>query len=268
MKRGRIFIIVLLVFVVVTGFWLFKNPIKNTFLYLTSPITKTFWKIGDSSSSFLVGFFNAKTLRQENERLLNDNFALLGEIAKIDITMSENQALYQALDIKAETEFELLPAQTVLKTISRDTIFINQGKGSGIKKGMPVITESKVLLGRVTEVLNNFSRVDLISTNSFVFDVIIQGETSDSLGALTGRGNQQLSLDLVPKKDMVLKNNTVVTSVLGGNFPEGILVGVIQEIKKTDAEAFQKGTIDPYFKQNDLSWVFVITNFRALVEQN
>lgn len=267
MRTGKIFIIILIIFVLLTSFWLFKNTVKNTFLLITSPVTKTFWKVGDSSSSFLAGFFNAKNLQQENEKLFNSHFALLEEISSIKIAINENKALYQALGIEAETDFNLLPAQTVLKTTSRDIIFINQGKNNGVKKGMPVITNSNVLLGRVSDVLNDFSRVNLITNNDFVFDVAIQSKEGSSLGVLTGQGNKQFVLDLIPKEDKVLKGDTVVTTALGGNFPQGILVGEIKEIKKTDAEPFQKGTVSPYFKKSDLSWVFVITNFEPLSEE-
>jgi len=61
---------------------------------------------------------------------------------------------------------------------------------------MPVITEEKVLLGRIEEVYRNFSKVMLISNKKSSFDAEVQGK--DVTGLVKGRGNFNLILDLVP----------------------------------------------------------------------
>ena len=80
-------------------------------------------------------------------------------------------------------------------------------------------------------------------------------------GAVKGKGNFNIFLDLVPKEEEITPEETVISSVLGGIFPEGLLVGKINEVRKSDIETFQQAEISPFLNINNLDYLFIIVNF-------
>ncbi|PIR71721.1 MAG: hypothetical protein COU43_01005 [Candidatus Nealsonbacteria bacterium CG10_big_fil_rev_8_21_14_0_10_37_25] len=53
----------------------------------------------------------------------------------------------------------------------------------------------------------------------------------------------------------------MVTSALSGVFPPGLVVGEINQVKKSDPEPFQAAQIQPAFNIRDLEKLFIITEW-------
>jgi len=154
--------------------------------------------------------------------------------------------------------------QIIGKDVSRDFILIDQGSEDGISKEMPVITEEKVLVGKISEVYDNFSKVMLISNKEISFDAetLSQKEPgSFCSGIIKGQGNFKVLFDLIPKEAAVFQGDVVLTSALGGIFPKGFLVGEIKEVKKNDLEPFQQAEIEPFFNLSRAEILFVVLEF-------
>ena len=79
-----------------------------------------------------------------------------------------------------------------------------------------------------------------------------------------GKGGFEVSFDLVPKDKEISEGDLIVTSALGGVFPQGFLVGEIKGVRKSDVEQFQTAEIKPGFNLENLDYLFVITN-RSLI---
>ena len=65
-------------------------------------------------------------------------------------------------------------------------------------------------------------------------------------------------LDMVAQTDALNEGDTVVTSGLGNNFPKGLYIGKIQEIKSSDDKLFQEALIVPRVKYSKSEILFVI----------
>lgn len=132
-------------------------------------------------------------------------------------------------------------------------ITIRKGKSHGITVGAPVIFVGGVV-GRVSEVGLYTSVVDLISSPGVRLSAIIetdgrhhpvsyQGRTSAAFSTATG------SLEFVPLDVLVAPGRTarVVTSGMGGVFPPGLSLGVIQKLEPDSDGLFQsaKVSLDP-----------------------
>ena len=76
-----------------------------------------------------------------------------------------------------------------------------------------------------------------------------------------GKGNLGLYLDLIPKEEEISEGDFVVTSVLGGIFPQGLLVGQIKKVEKSDIEPWQTAEIKSSFQLKDLDNLFIISEF-------
>ncbi len=157
------------------------------------------------------------------------------------------------MGIGLQKEFKLALAQVIGKDISQDSILINKGVQDGLLKNMPIITEQNVLVGRVSEVYDRFSKVMLISHKDSSLDA--------GLGIVRGQGNFNLLFDLIPREQEIFQEDIVVTNGLDNDFPKGLLVGQIKEVKKSDLEPFQQAEIEPAFNISRLEKVFIILEF-------
>ncbi len=252
---------------------------KNFFYFISSPIQKSFWKAGNSISDFFETIANIKNLKKENEELELKIQELLGKNIKIPELEKENKFLREALDIGLEKEFELTLAEVTGKDVSQDSILIDKGFKDGILNNLPVITRQKVLIGKIGQVYEDFSRVVLISNKESVLNVEIfrddeavssstpfanarvgdeENFVDNISGVIKGKGNFQLILDLVPREKEIKEGDTIITSSLGGVFPKGLLIGKIQKIKKSDVEPFQQAEVKMTFDIKELETVFIV----------
>jgi rod shape-determining protein MreC len=258
LKIGTI-IVLLIAFFIVLNLTSFSKEVKNFFYLISSPIQKTLWRTGDNLSDFFEVISEIGKLKKENEEILLKNQELLAENTGLKELKKENEVLRKALEIGLEKEFKLLLAEVIGKDISQDALLINRGSKDGILKDFPVITQQKALIGKCGEVYENFSKVILIFNKESSFDAKIPD--SDIQGVVKGKGNLKLFLDLVSQEKEIKEGDLVVTTVLGGIFPKGLLVGEIEEVLKSDIQPWQGAKIKPAFDVKELETLFVVTNF-------
>ncbi len=237
----------------------FQKDVKSFFYSLSTPVQKFFWQIGDSTSDFLNSLFRINSLKKERDELNLENQELLAEIAILKDLKNENKILREALDVGLQKDFKLILSQVIGKDVSQDFLLIDKGSEDGVSKNMPVITQQKVLLGKISEVYKNSSKVMLISDKKSSFDAKIQEK--DISGVVKGEGNFRIIFDLIPQDKEISQGDTIITSSLGGIFPSGILVGQIKNIKKSDVEPFQDIEIKPNFEITGINTLFVVSRY-------
>lgn len=141
------------------------------------------------------------------------------------------------------------------------SIIISAGSDDGIVHGMPVVTDSG-LVGRVNEVFANISRVQLISDPELSVNVRLQESRAD--GVLSAQVNGELWVEMIDQDAVVEEEELILTSGLGGGYPENIVVGRVVNVRKRDFELFQRAVIQPSVDFDELEIVLVITNFQQL----
>jgi len=260
-KKRRFIILIVIVVLIIVLLNLFQKEVKGFFYYISCPIQKSLWGAGDRVSDFFESFFRIKSLKKETDELKLKNQELLSQITVLQEQKEENKVLREALGIELQKEFKLALAQIISKDISQDFILIDKGLEDGISENMPVITQQRVLLGKVSEVYKNFSKVMLIFNKKSSFDATIQREKSEISGVVKGKGNFRVSFDFISQEKDISKEDIVVTSALGRIFPEGLLVGQIEKIKKSDVEPFQELEVKPFFDIKDIEGLFIITEY-------
>lgn len=241
------------------GLNFFQDDIKS-FFYNSSAFSQgILWNIGENASDFFASVFNVENLRKEKEQLSCNNQELLAKIVILEDLKKENDELRNALGLGLEKEYNLLLAQIIGKDISQDFLTINRGFADGVSKNMPVVTGHKVLVGKISEVYKNYSKVMLISNKKVSFDATILKK--DISGVVKGLGGFKILFDLLPQDKEISKDDIVISSSFGGIFPKDFLVGMVINIKKNDIDSFQQAELSLSFDINTSSEVFVITNF-------
>ncbi|MDP1538957.1 MAG: rod shape-determining protein MreC [bacterium] len=252
-------LLLLAIVVVVLNFTGVSKNIKNFFFLISSPIQKSFWQAGKNVSGFAAGILEARILKKEIDNLHFENQELLSQIVALKELKKENETLREALGLGLEKEFELMVVRVINKDISQDSILVDKGGKDGVLSGWPVITGQKVLLGKIGQVYDRFSEVILISNKESSFGAKIPEREID--GIVKGKGSFNLYFDLIPREKEISEAELVITSVLGGVYPQGLLVGEIKTIRKSDIEPFQTAEITPLFNVKNLDYLFIITSF-------
>lgn len=258
MNRKIVALAVILVLLVVFAN-VYQSSIRNFFYLISEPIQKPLWATSHKITNFLQAVVFSKKNQQENEELRLLIQELLAKTANLDELEAENKTLRKALQIDLRKEFTLVLAQVTGKNAAQDSLIINKGAKDLVQNNLPVITQQKVLVGKITEVFENFSRVQLISSRNNSFDGKILG--SGVQGLVKGSGNLKISFDLVPQYEEIKEGELLTTTALGGIFPSGLLVGHVKSVKKSDIEPFQQIEIQPAFDIKQLNHLFIITNF-------
>lgn len=213
-----IFSVLIIVFFLVLNLTFFGKGVKNFFYLISSPIQKWFWGAGDKVSDFFETITEIKDLKKDNEGLKLKIQELLSENISLKESKTENEILRKALDIGLEKEFKLTIAHiTGINTdINPDFIFIDKGSKDNIVKDLPVITKQKMLVGRIGEVNNNFSKVILISNkeSSFVGKIT----DTDIFGEVNGKGNFKIFFERIPREKEIKDGDLVITTPLGRIF--------------------------------------------------
>jgi rod shape-determining protein MreC len=248
--KKRITVLVLLVFCFLIINFFFKDSLKN-FIYVNSEsLMASLWNKGSEQS------FSNQNQEELNKKLIVENQQLLSQLADFQKTKEENDFLRSSLDLGIEKDFNLMLGRIISKDILSDSLLINIGSNAGVKKGFPVIISGKVLLGKVVDVYPSYSRVMLITQKNNLIDIEIPDSTIFALSK--GMGSLNLSLDMVARDKELKDGSLVVTSAMGGNYPAGLLIGKVKNIRKVDNEAYQTADIEKVFNLNEINNVFVI----------
>jgi rod shape-determining protein MreC len=279
--RKKSFVIFLLLFIIILIFFnLTASPkiIRNFFYFLLSPFQKISWKSSANLADFLETYLKAREIKEENKKLREEVNDLLNKTAKLVDLEKENRILRETLNSPLKEEFNFILVEVLGKDISEDSLLIDKGLKDGIKEGLPLVNQQKVLIGRVQEVYDNFSKVNLIYNKNMSFNVkiirreILEGSQEQNqenetqkevpkeiFGLAKGESGGKIKIEMIPSREEIQEKDVVVTTNLGAIFPEGLVVGSIAKIKKSNLTPFQEAEIFLPFDLKELKILYVIT---------
>lgn len=256
--KNRFFLAIFsLIFVVFLN--IFATPLRAFFYSFSAPAQSYLFLKGRGISDFFEGFFQFVDIKNMNKEFESENLLLKATIADLQGVKEENKQLTEALNLGVGKEFVVFRSFVISKDISQDVFVVSGGSMNSLEPGMPAITQSKVLAGRIIEVFENTSKVMLLTHVDMSFDVKL--EYSNSTALWKGKGRSGAILDLVAKDFVIAAGDQVLTSRLGGIFPGNLLVGKIEKTIQNDAAPFQSAQAVPLFDPRDAEFLFIITSF-------
>ncbi len=203
-------------------------------------------------------------LRADNERLQNENAQLRTQVIQLQEQQKDNDILYSLLKVARTRPDSSYVAAMV---IGRDTnpfmryVLIDQGSDSGLRHGMPVIT-SQGLVGRIDAVTANAARVQLITDAGSAVNVQLPDSGAD--GMLVGSVTGDISLEMISQEAALHPGEIILTSGLGGTYPNNILVGQVASVRKLQTALFQSASVQPVVDFTSLRAVLVVTSFKSV----
>jgi len=215
------------------------------------------------ASGLAEGVLTIQQLQERNLSLETALAAYQAEIVELREIRHDYDRIAALLDYtRAREDEEYLVADVIGRDISAFTrvIFINRGARDGVTEGMPVVTE-KGLVGRVTQVSANASQVLLITDPISAVNARLLNSSAE--GSVLGQAGG-LRMTYIDLNATLQEGDTAVTSGLGGNFPEGIIIGQVTSIRQFQFELFQEAEIRSLNDFDRLDTVLVITNFQPV----
>lgn len=176
----------------------------------------------------------------------------------------EIQELKDVLELnKTLTEYTPVNATILSRNKSYwfNTLTIDKGKSSGIKKDMAVITKHG-LIGKISRVSRNSSEVKLITSDDVNFKVSVAVRTGgrDNYAVLNGydKDTGLIKVNGIDKTTNVNKDDIVITSGLGEMFPAGIYIGTVEKSESDKYNLSKTLYIKTYQDFNDVHYVTVL----------
>ncbi|MFI0488189.1 MAG: rod shape-determining protein MreC [Yersinia sp. (in: enterobacteria)] len=172
-----------------------------------------------------------RALRQEL-LLKNTSLQLLGQFKQ------ENNRLRELLGSPLRRDEQKMVTQVMSSGTDpySDQVVIDKGTNNGVYEGQPVISDRGVV-GQVVAVSKLTSRVLLICDASHALP--IQVLRNDIRVIAAGNGcTDDLLLEHLPGNTDIRVGDVLVTSGLGGRFPEGYPVAVVSSVKVDSQRAY------------------------------
>lgn len=142
----------------------------------------------------------------------------------------------------------------------RAKLVINAGSADGLKIGLPVLAAEGVLLGKIIRVGKHLSEVQTIFDPAWRSTVGIGAQKIPALlnGSLTP------VLDLIEPTAEIKEGMTVIN--LTPDFPYGLLLGRVANFKKTPAQPWISGQLEPFYDLTKLNRALVVTDHYLINE--
>jgi len=135
------------------------------------------------------------------------------------------------------------------------SLIIDKGQKDGLKIGMPVVSILGVV-GRVFETGKNTAKVVLLSDPSFNVAALVQ-RTRES-GLLRGSLGGLCRLVYLTDQADVKVGDRIITSKLSTAFPEGILIGTVQDVQASENSHTVECLVEPSVDLSQLEEVLII----------
>ncbi len=192
-------------------------------------------QILDSVSETLA---SRQQLELENKGLQRELMLKNSELLMLGQFKQENARLRELLGSPLRQDEHKMVTQVISTGTDpyTDQVVIDKGSVNGVYEGQPVISD-KGVVGQVVAVGKITSRVMLICDSSHALP--IQVLRNDIRVIAAGNGcTEDLQLEHLPGNTDIRVGDVLVTSGLGGRFPEGYPVGVVSSVKLDTQRAY------------------------------
>jgi rod shape-determining protein MreC len=245
LKRHRFFlpvVVLLLITVIIYSYNLRRKTVTTFFeravLTFAAPFQAGFDGIADAVIETWGNYLWLVDARQRNLELEQENSKLRFELQQVQEVSLQNKRLRKLLAFVDDLDRPALPAQVIGEDVSNwaRTVIIDKGARSGLRHGLPVVAAEGVV-GRIIKIAPSSSRVLLITDASSAVAALIQ--RTRTRGVARGRG-ENLSVEYVLRDADIQMGDLLITSGMGGVFPKGLPLGLVESVEKDQFGLFQR----------------------------
>ncbi|WKE66029.1 rod shape-determining protein MreC [Gallaecimonas kandeliae] len=258
--QWRVLLLVLASFAIIfLDHW--QHRFDGARFYLNSLVTPIQY-LADAPSRLLRWSSEALTSRrhlQEENASLKEQLLLQSErLQHLAFLQEENNQLRALLGSQARAEARKLVAEVM--TVDSDPfsqqIMLNKGRNDGVFEGQPVL-DAQGLVGQVINVGPSSSRVLLITDATHAIPVRVARNGIRAIASGTGQLDE-LSLNHVPHRSDIKTGDLLLSSGLGGRFPEGYPVAKVTSVYSDEGKPFAQVLAEPLAQLDRLRYLLLI----------
>ena len=212
----------------------FVDPLK----YLVDLPTVLVEKTGNFISSY-------QALKMENEKLREVYLINQTKMLKFSALENENIRLRALLENSFKLGEQVLVAELLSVNIVpyEHLVVVNKGTRFGVHPQQPVL-DSNGVVGQVFRALPFSSEIMLITDPNHAIPVQVNRNGLLTIAVGSGQLNRLL-LPFLPSNADIRPGDLLITSGLGGTFPHGYPVAVVDEFTSQPSKAFSNITATP-----------------------
>ncbi len=214
------------------------NDIRSIFGFVIYPLQTIASTPSELSLWVEEEFHSHQSLIDENESYRTENLLLKAQLQKFTSLQAENIRLRSLLKSSRKLSDQILIAETITVDLDpyKRQIVINKGQRSGIYAGQPIL-DAYGIMGQIIHPGGPSSTAILITDPSHAIPV--QNNRNGLRTVLYGTGSANLlEVQNLPNNADIKVGDLLITSGLGGRFPEGYPVAVVKKIKRDPGQPF------------------------------
>ena len=233
----------------------FMAPMQEAVTTVTEPV-------GD----FFSGLAHLPSLADENERLLEENTALIAGSQIAATQRLRHEELLALMGLRGSLDPTAVTAHVIGNGVSNFeyTMTIDKGSADGVEAGQPVATgsaDAPMLVGRVMSVTPISSDVLLLIDRDLAVAATIGN--SQEAGLVEGQGASDLRMSFFASGSLIEGGESVFTQgykVDGqeGLYPPGMLIGQVSRLIESENETQQYVEVRPAVDFETLQFVLVL----------
>lgn len=242
-----------------------STPLSSALATITHPLQKISASVGNYIDDYCDNFRSSATLQKENEALKQKLADFQYELADYENTKRTLKIYEEFLGVKEEHPDYVFSNASVLSRDSVDiygSFILDKGSAKGIEVNDPVIF-GKNLVGIVTEVTPTNCTVKTLANPDV--SVAVYEARSNEMGYVTGfESGIDTTVFMLPglsKDSNIASGGVVYTTGIGGVYPKDLIVGTVEEIRKSQSDISYYGVIKSEVDFSQLTEVFVIIDF-------
>ncbi len=177
-------------------------------------------------------------LQKENQRLKEIQFINDAKLLKLAALEKENIRLRMLLENSFQLGEQVLIAELLSVKLMpyEHTVVVNKGSRFGVHPEQPVL-DANGIVGQVIRSLPNSSEVMLITDPDHAIPVEVNRNGLRTIAFGTGQPNR-LHLPFLAKNADIVPGDLLVTSGLGGVFPAGYPVAIVDKFESRPDKSF------------------------------
>ena len=200
---------------------------------------------GAVSDWFGESLSTRRLLQEENDSLRTQQFMQKAQLLKLAALEAENIRLRELLDSSFEVGEKRLIAELMSVNLDpyKHQIVINKGELDDIYPGQPLL-DAKGVMGQIVHAGPYTSTAVLITDPSHAIPVQINRNGLRSIALGSGAINR-LELPYIPNNADIQPGDLLITSGLGGRFPPGYPVAVVDTVQHDPGRTFSQVAATP-----------------------
>lgn len=239
--------------------------IASPFLEASYGVQKSLGFVSKGVADTTGKYTNLISIKKDNKNLLKEVSKLKMESVSYQELKLENARLKKLLSLKEKSSMKLIGSSVTSEDLlsENQTLTIDKGEKAGIYEKMGVLGLNGII-GGILKTSRKRSQVLLLTDRFFVVQGIIQRSREKVI--IEGTGDLLISAKHMRSSLDIQIGDLIVTSGVEGFYPKGLPIGVVQNIKISNAGITKTAAIRPLADLYNAEELFVIEEPGETVE--